>query len=132
MFCKIAQRGNLLTDVRNERSFLFRLAHNQAIDLIRHRVSHERRNAALAETLDSPFAPSSDPDEQAFRETLSVAMAELPPEQRAVVHLKLWEHMTFDAIATTLDIPQSTAGSRYRYGIDKLRTLLRPVYEELK
>ena len=40
--------------------------------------------------------------------------------------------LTFDAIATALDIPQNTAASRYRYGLDKLRALLRPPYEEIK
>ena len=29
-------------------------------------------------------------------------------------------------------IPQNTAASRYRYGLDKLRTHLRPLYDELK
>ena len=40
--------------------------------------------------------------------------------------------MTFEAIAETLGIPLNTAASRYRYGIDKLRERLRPLYEELK
>jgi len=56
----------------------------------------------------------------------------LPPEQRAVVHLKLWEEMTFEQIAATLDIPANTAASRYRYAIDKLRHRLRPLYEEMR
>jgi RNA polymerase sigma-70 factor (ECF subfamily) len=58
-------------------------------------------------------------------------MAVLPADQRAVLHLKLWEALTFEQIAETLGIPPNTAASRYRYGIDKLRTLLRPVYEEM-
>jgi RNA polymerase sigma-70 factor (ECF subfamily) len=49
-----------------------------------------------------------------------------------VLHLKLWEKLTFDAIAQTLDIPPNTAASRYRYGIDKLRERLRPIYDEIK
>jgi RNA polymerase sigma-70 factor (ECF subfamily) len=49
-----------------------------------------------------------------------------------VVHLKLWEGLTFEAIARLLDIPPNTAASRYRYGIDKLRTRLRPLYEEIR
>ena len=34
------------------------------------------------------------PDEQSFRQELAVALGQLPPEQRAVVHLKLWEGET--------------------------------------
>jgi RNA polymerase sigma-70 factor (ECF subfamily) len=61
-----------------------------------------------------------------------VALGELPEEQRAVVHLKLWEGLTFEAIAGALDISPNTAASRYRYGLDKLRYRLRPLYEEMK
>ena len=60
------------------------------------------------------------------------ALADLPPEQRAVVHLKLWEGWTFDAIAGAFDLPPNTVASRYRYGLDKLRERLRPLYEEIK
>ena len=59
-------------------------------------------------------------------------MAELPPGQRAVLHLKLWEDLTFDAIADALDLSPNTAASRYRYALDKLRARLRPLYDELK
>jgi RNA polymerase sigma-70 factor (ECF subfamily) len=59
-------------------------------------------------------------------------LGELPPEQRAVVHLKLWEGLTFEQIAASLDLPPNTAASRYRYALDKLRDHLRPLYEEIK
>ena len=78
------------------------------------------------------FAPASDPDEAAYRAELANALAELPAEQRAVVHLKLWENLTFEQIADTLEIPPNTAASRYRYGLDKLRERLRPLYDEIK
>ena len=48
-----------------------------------------------------------------------------------MVHLKLWDGHTFEQIADALDIPANTAASRYRYGLDKLREQLRPLYEEL-
>jgi RNA polymerase sigma-70 factor (ECF subfamily) len=48
------------------------------------------------------------------------------------LHLKLWEELTFEEIAAALEIPPNTAASRYRYGIDKLRDRLRPIYEETR
>jgi RNA polymerase sigma-70 factor, ECF subfamily len=132
VFIKLAQRPELLRDVREERSFLLRLAHNAAIDLIRRRCSREQRHETFSAEVLSPFASTADPDEQAFRTALAEALGELPPDQRAVVHLKLWEGLTFEEIADALDIPLNTAASRYRYGLDKLRARLRPLYEELK
>src|SRR5450432_1210158 len=131
IFVKLAREPKLLAGVREERAFLSRLAHNAAIDLIRRRGTRERTKENFAETI-SPFAPTSDPDEKVFREELAVALGELPEEQRAVVHLKMWEHLTFEEIASALNIPPNTAASRYRYGLDKLRGRLRPLYEEIK
>ena len=132
IFIKLVRDPELLDGVRDERSFLIRLAHNAAIDMMRRRGTRDKtREQFTAESI-SPFAPANEPDEQTFRNALADALTELPAEQRAVVHLKLWERLTFEEIAETLDIPPNTAASRYRYGLDKLRECLRPLYEEIK
>lgn len=132
IFVKLARDGKLLAGVREERAFLIRLAHNAAIDLMRRRGTRERTKENLAAEIISPFAPTSDPDEEMFRQQLSTALAELPEEQRAVAHLKLWSELTFEEIAAALEIPPNTAASRYRYALDKMRARLRPLYEEIK
>lgn len=132
LFIKLARRPALLDDVRDERGFLLRLVHNLAIDLIRRRGTREKNYVDLARESVAVFASSTDPDEQTFREKLTEALGELPPDQRAVVHLKLWEKLTFEAIAEALEIPANTAASRYRYGLDKLRERLRPIYNEIQ
>jgi RNA polymerase sigma-70 factor (ECF subfamily) len=55
---------------------------------------------------------------------LSGALAELPFEQREILMLHLHGQMTFRAIAKARQISTNTAKSRYRYGIDKLRSIL--------
>ena len=132
IFVKLAREPGLLAGVREERAFLIRLAHNAAIDLMRRRGTRERTKENFAAEIISPFAPTKDPDETVFRDELAAALGELPAEQRAVVHLKLWGGLTFEAIAAALAIPPNTAASRYRYGLDKLRGRLRPLYEEMK
>jgi RNA polymerase sigma-70 factor, ECF subfamily len=132
IFIKLARQPDLLRAARDERAFLLRLAHNAAIDLMRRRGTRSKQHEQLSTERISTFAPVSDPDEAAFRQELAVALGELPSDQRAVVHLKLWEGLTFNQIANALDIPLNTAASRYRYGLDKLRVRLRPLYEEIK
>ena len=132
LFVKLAQRPQLLEGVREERAFLLRLAHNQAIDLIRRRGTRVKQHEQLAGEMTLVFAPATEPDERAFRHALSDALGGLPEEQRAVVHLKLWEGLTFEQIAALLNIPLNTAASRYRYGLDKMRDRLRPLYDEIK
>jgi RNA polymerase sigma-70 factor, ECF subfamily len=132
IFVKVAREPKLLDGVREERAFLIRLAHNAAIDLIRRRGTRERTKENFAAETISIFAPANDPDERFFREELAFALGELPEEQRAVLHLKLWSELTFEQIADALEISPNTAASRYRYGLDKLRERLRPLYEEIK
>jgi RNA polymerase sigma-70 factor (ECF subfamily) len=132
VFCKLARQPELLRSVRDERAFLIRIAGNLALDLFRRRGTRERNYEQLAADCTGLFVASADPDEVAFRRELTLALGDLPPEQRAIVHLKLWEGMAFDQIATALDLSPNTAASRYRYGLDKLRERLRPLYEEIK
>jgi len=134
LFVKLAQRPGLFEGAREERALLLRLARNLAIDLFRRRGAARRHSDPLAlEVQAAPlFAPASEPDEQAFRKALEAALEELPAEQREVVHLKLWEGLTFEQIARLVDIPPNTAASRYRYGLDKLRRRLRPLYDEIR
>ena len=132
IFIRIARQPDQLRCAREERPFLLRLAHNAAIDLMRRRGTRDRYQEQYGKERVSVFAASDDPDEHGFRLALATALGELPPGQRAVVHLKLWEGLTFGQIADTLGIPPNTAASRYRYGLDKLRERLRPLYEEIK
>ncbi len=127
-FVKLARNGGCLDGVRCERAFLFRMAHNQAIDWSR-RVALRR---AKANDLPAPIVVrSGDPDAVQFAAKLEEAMAALPDEQRGVVQLKLWGEMTFEQIGEIQGTSPNTAASRYRYGIEKLRQLLAPIYREI-
>lgn len=131
-FTRLARDSTLLDGVADVRSFLLRMVRNLAIDLVRRRGTRSERQDKWSQEALSMFAPSVDLDEQGFRLALSSAMGELAEEQRTVVHLKLWEGLTFQQISELLDIPANTAASRYRYGLDKLRERLRPLYDEIK
>ena len=61
-------------------------------------------------------------DERANK--LNNALAELPYEQREVVVLHLQAGMKFRDVARSQGVSMNTVQSRYRYGLDKLRSLL--------
>ena len=119
-------------EVRSEKAFLFRLAHNLAIDWLRRRkVRWDSEERLLAE-LDAGLQEPANPDAALLTRSFAEAMQTLPDEQRTILQLKLWDGLTFEEIAGAQGIPLNTAASRYRYGLEKLRTLLRPLYDELK
>lgn len=97
-------------------------------NLARDRIRARNRHAAGLAKAESVSRDSHDPsellvcDEELRR--LAQAMAQLPYEQREVVTLYLRGGMTFRAIAKSQNVSINTIQSRYRYGLEKLRSLL--------
>ena len=60
---------------------------------------------------------------EAFRQ-VSSALSELPIEQREVITLRLYGDLAFREIAMWQKTSIKTVQSRYRYGLDKLRSLV--------
>jgi RNA polymerase sigma-70 factor, ECF subfamily len=65
------------------------------------------------------------PGETPAERAAMVGLAALPRDQREVIVLKLWNDHTFEEIGELLDISPNTAAGRYRYGLQKLRNLLK-------
>jgi RNA polymerase sigma-70 factor (ECF subfamily) len=55
------------------------------------------------------------------RLALDAAIRALPPEQREVIHLHVFEGLTFKEVALATGEPANTVASRYRYALEKLR-----------
>ncbi|HEY8903507.1 MAG TPA: sigma-70 family RNA polymerase sigma factor [Chthoniobacterales bacterium] len=125
VFLRLA--GRMLPPLLKPRAYLLRLAHNVWIDHVRREIGRARvEEEAALESHDALLADAADPEQGAM---ISSALAKLPSEQRAVVHLKIWEDLSFREIGAALDIPTHTAASRYRYALTKLRGHIRPSLE---
>ena len=106
------------------KGYLITCVANRARDKIRAR---KRQPAVLVDAaLESD--DSNQPELSAVRneesQKLSSAMSKLPYEQREVIMLHLQGGMMFTQIAQLQNISVNTVRSRYRYGLDKLRSLL--------
>jgi len=132
IFVRLAKSPRLLDGIAAPRSYLFRLAHRLVIDRYRRDETRQRYDDRAYREGESFASPEPFADDVAWlRKTLATSLDALPPEQKAVVILKVWEEMTFAEIAGVLDISAYTAASRYRYALDKLRDELRPLYRDL-
>jgi RNA polymerase sigma factor (sigma-70 family) len=96
---------------------------NRARDLNRTR---RRRGTASVDESNTLPADGESPEHAVMSRDLVVrldaAMAELPEEQREIVVLHLQGKLPFREIARLQEISINTAQSRYRYGLDKLRS----------
>jgi RNA polymerase sigma-70 factor (ECF subfamily) len=88
----------------------------------------QRQQAVNLDETDSAAPDSDKPERWIVRneelDKLNNAMAQLPYAQREVVILHIQGKMKFRAIAKSQNASINTVQSRYRYGLDKLRSLL--------
>lgn len=104
-------------EVRNPRAYLFRMARNQALDILRSRP----KDAALEELLD---LPQPKPDDPGQRLDLERAFSALTLEERQLTALRLNGGLKFREIAAIMGEPLGTVLWRYRKAVEKLRILL--------
>ena len=99
---------------------------NRARDVLRHRQRWQPATLPDAEVLDSGVQrPLDSVVEREQEEQLRLALLKLPLEQREAVILRLHGDLTFKEIAALQSVSLKTVQSRYRYALDKLRTLLK-------
>ena len=129
LFIKLArgEKGQAVTETAR----LYRIAHNLAVDWLRRRAARGEAHERLSQESDSNPQCSGNPDAGVLAYSFARAVESLPDEQRAVVELKLFDGLTFEEIAEVQGVPLNTAASRWRYGIERLRAILRPIYEEI-
>ncbi len=96
---------------------------NRARDYRRQRHRHAGRDAGLRISMEPP-GPEQAVILTEQAKLLADAVAELPQEQREVVLLRLKTEMKFRDIAKLEQTSVNTVLSRYRYGLERLRSML--------
>ena len=97
-------------------------------NLARNRIKRMQREPIALDDNDSIGSAALEPDLLAIQEEetaiLNQAISQLPYEQREVIVLHLQADMRFTQIAKLRSTSVNTIRSRYRYGLEKLRSLL--------
>jgi len=117
VFLRLAESGRDGTGIENLAAYLRVAVRNECFSQLR----RLRRDEAGGLSLLSPRNGQGSIEEKL---TLERALGDLSPEQREVVHLKVYEGQTFDEIAAATGVSINTAASRYRYALERLRQAL--------
>ena len=112
-------------------SWIFRIAHNKAVDMNRRRrlLSNQLRiNDDEFDILDIlPGDTGNEPDEklgtQQQNGKITKMLARLSLEQRLVVEFKVFQSLTFDEIAVIQDISANTVKTRFYTALKKLKAV---------
>lgn len=111
-------------DKNQFRSWLFRIAKNEALGLLRKRKSRPQITREITEA-DIETTPSTIQSRDSVA-VISQAIDQLPPEERQVMILRMQEELSFREIAELTDTPLGTILSRMHEARKKLRLTLKP------
>lgn len=111
----------LLSDCRacpeSPREYLRTAVRNAAYSLWRHRRVVREATHLLVQSASAQGSPAE-------RLALSAALRDLSPEQREIVHLHVYEGLTFKEAAAATGESINTVAARYRYALERLRQIL--------
>ena len=105
------------------RSWLYRIAINCALSWLRdHRREQptEIGEDALTEDNPAPAQLSASDD----RARLRAAIAQLPPKQKLVLELRVFDDLAFREVADLADCSENTAKVNFHYAVKRLRDIL--------
>ena len=116
-----------LTRIRNHKAFLFRTAHNLAIDYLRKDAHNSDRGIDENRSKDGRISTT---DRILDKVAIQNAIDRLPSKYKDVFILKEINGFDYQEISDILRIPVGTVKSRLHRAIDRLKTELSPYMEE--
>jgi RNA polymerase sigma factor (sigma-70 family) len=141
VFYQLVESNRLLMPIHHVTGWLFRVARNRITDLFRKRMPERFSDAAVGRADDDMLRledvlPSRDAGPETLYErhvlldALESAIAELPPEQRAVFVAHELDGRSFKEMATETGVNVNTLLSRKRYAVLHLRERLKSIYDD--
>ena len=120
LYLRLSKHPLRLAEIDDLQGYIYRSLSNSCISQLR-----SRRKFTSIDALDTISSDDLAPKdfEQEFQ-LIERLMTLLPDEQSEVIRLRIYGGRQFSEIASICDIPLTTAKSRFRYGIDKLREAL--------
>jgi RNA polymerase sigma-70 factor, ECF subfamily len=123
IFVSFVQNVRTLNLKSSLKSYLATSAANRARDILRKRKFSPVDIESCPEpaTMNNPAAQAENSE---LSDNILKGLTSLPSEQCEAVLLRVRNDMSFGQIARLQNIPIPTAQGRYRYGLDKLRSML--------
>jgi RNA polymerase sigma-70 factor, ECF subfamily len=105
------------------RSWLYRIAINCALSWIRDHRREQPCEIAEDSLTAMPIAPGRISDDQ-DGVRLRAAIAQLPPKQKLVLELRVFDDLSFKEVAELADCSENAAKVNFHYAVKKLRDIL--------
>ncbi len=107
------------------RNWLFRIAINAALDILRHKPEETLEEEIVQLVPDRTSGPETALIEKERAVLIQQAIKSLPEASRSVLILREYGELNYQEIAGVLDIPIGTVMSRLNYARNRLREILK-------
>jgi RNA polymerase sigma-70 factor, ECF subfamily len=125
LFLKSYNNREKLRKVKSQvGAYLYRMALNACIDHCRKRARVNHVNID-DENLTSSKYPSTETEFTDELNRIGKIMQQIPAKQAEVLRLRVVDNLSFAEIAKVIGCFETTARTRYRYGVKKLRHIIR-------
>lgn len=124
VFVQFADAARTIHIQQNLRGYLMRCVANRAKNMIKRKQVQASMPRQEIQTTDPMESPAGRLIITERAQLVCAALGRLPEAQREVITLHLHGQLSFREIAEALHHSINTIQSRYRYGIEKLRTIL--------
>lgn len=118
-FLKMYDHTGDLPAINNLRNYFFKCISNSCNDYLR------KNNKGRFIPLETAKVQTADDERNDLTEEydrIVTMLSDIPQEQAEIIKMKTIDNLSFVEIADILGIPVSTVKSRFKYGIDKLRS----------
>lgn len=114
--------GAVATD--KARMYLFRTVYNMCVDYQRKTKTELPIDSEVMNVVDE-----SDADSAMYQEygRISEILANIPEREAEVIRMRAVDELSFVEISHVLDTPVTTVKSRYKSGMEKLKSIVKPL-----
>lgn len=127
VFLKLWHGREAITEIQNFEAFLYRVAHNKAIDFFRAAKRSAALQRALWEAITAGPATDNADNRLIFKNTdalIKEAINQLSPQRKKVFELRHYEELSYAEIAATLNLSSNTVRNHLAASIQFIRDYL--------
>ncbi|MDO9152568.1 MAG: RNA polymerase sigma-70 factor [Paludibacter sp.] len=125
-FCKLWDQHEDLNIQSSINSYLYRIVHNDCLNTIHQKTSHQSHNLVYLSSSDGIVNSTIEHIESSdLQKAIDLALAGLPPQCRRVFELSRMEQLSYSEIATQLNISTNTVENHISKALKLLRVELK-------
>ena len=127
VFLKLWHGREAITEIQNFEAFLYKVAHNKAIDFFRSAKRSQALQQALWETMAEAPADDNADSRLLLKNTdalIKEAISQLSPQRKKVFELRHYEDLSYAEIATTLNLSSNTVRNHLAASLQFIRDYL--------